>query len=80
MEPLPNDYKDCPNQYMNNHKLCNEMGNPDLSLMESQWNLRQEYFQISLTDAEPLQNKYYHWQKKINPKKQDFDSHSQGSK
>ena len=34
-------YKDHPNQYKNSHKLYDEMAHPVLSLMESQWKLRQ---------------------------------------
>ena len=41
MEHLLNDCKDLPNQHENIHKLCDEMGQPVLSLTESQWKLRQ---------------------------------------
>ena len=43
MEHLTNDHKDCPNHHENNHKLCDEMGHPVLSLIESQWKLRQPH-------------------------------------
>ena len=32
MEHLSNDHEDCPYQHKNIHKLCDEMGNPVLSL------------------------------------------------
>ena len=41
MEHLLNDHKDLPNQHENSHKLCDETGQPVLSLTESQWKLRQ---------------------------------------
>ena len=41
MEHLSNDHEDHPNQHENSHKLCDETGNPVLSLLESQWKLRQ---------------------------------------
>ena len=41
MEHLSNDHKDHPNQHENSHKLCSEMGNPVVNLMESQRKLRQ---------------------------------------
>ena len=41
MEHPPNDYKVRPNQHENSHKLCNE--NSVLSLLESQWKLRQQH-------------------------------------
>ena len=44
MEYLSNDHKDHPNQ-QNSLKLQNETGHPILSLMEGQWNLRQEHNQ-----------------------------------
>ena len=43
MKHLSNNHKDCPNQLENRHKLCNEMGNPIVSLMGSQWKLRQQH-------------------------------------
>ena len=42
MEHLSNDHEDRPNHHRNSHKLCNEMGNSTLSLMECQWKLRQQ--------------------------------------
>ena len=45
MEQLPNDHKDHSYQHENSHKLCNETGHPILSLMESQWKLRQQHEQ-----------------------------------
>ena len=41
MENLSNDYKDHPNENKNSCKLCEEMGHPIRSLMESHWKLRQ---------------------------------------
>ena len=45
MKHLSNDQKDCPNKHNNSHKQSNEMGHPVLSLMESQWKLRQQHDQ-----------------------------------
>ena len=73
MEHLSNDHKDHPNHHKNSHKLCNEMGHPVYSLMESQWKLRQHY-QNFIMEGKPLLNK------EINTKEQDRGSHSQGSK
>ena len=42
MEDLSSDHKDHPNQLENSHKLCNEMGYPVMSLLESQRKLRQQ--------------------------------------
>ena len=47
MEHLPNDHKDHTNQHENSHKLCDETGHPALSLLESQWKLRQTHIRIS---------------------------------
>ena len=67
MEHLSNDYKDCPNQHENSHKLCNEMGHPVLSLLESQWsefpNGGKAIVELILGSEE------------INPKEQDCESH-----
>ena len=41
MEHLSNDHEDGLSQHKNSHKLCKEMGHPVLSLIESQWKLRQ---------------------------------------
>ena len=41
MEHFSNDDKDHSNQHENSHKLCYETGHPVLSLLESQWKLRQ---------------------------------------
>ena len=43
MEHLSNDHKDHPRQLKNSHKLCNETGHHIVSLMESQWKLRQHH-------------------------------------
>ena len=45
MEHLSNDHEDCPIQHENSHKLYDETGHPVLSLMESQWKLRQQHDQ-----------------------------------
>ena len=43
MEHLSNDHEDHPNQHENSHKLCDETGHTVLSLLESQWKLRQQH-------------------------------------
>ena len=58
MEHLSNDHEDHPNQHENSHKLCNEMGHPVLSLLESQWKLRQQHDHNCLMEGKPLRNKY----------------------
>ena len=45
MEHLSNGQKDCPNQYKNSHKLCNDTGHPLVNLMKSQWKLRLKHDQ-----------------------------------
>ena len=42
-EHLSNHHEDHPNQHENSHKLCDEMGHPPLSLMDSQWKVRQQH-------------------------------------
>ena len=54
MEHLPNDHKDHTNQHENSHKLCDETGHPVLSLLESQWKLRQTHDQNFLMEEKPL--------------------------
>ena len=71
MEHLSNDLEDCPNQHKNSHKLCSEMGHPILSLLESQWKLKQQHQNF------PMKGKPS--EEEINPKEQDCESHSQGS-
>ena len=41
MEHLSNDHEDHSNKHEISHKLCNETGHPVLSLLESQWKVRQ---------------------------------------
>ena len=41
MEYLSNDHKDHPNQHKNSFKLGDETGHSVLSLLETQWKLRQ---------------------------------------
>ena len=45
MEHLSNDCEDRPNQHENSHKLCDEMGHATVTMMESQWKLRQQHGQ-----------------------------------
>ena len=65
MERLSNDHKDHPNQYTNSHKLCNETGDPVLSLLEGQWKLRQQLDKNFPMEGKPLSNKYYRQKKYI---------------
>ena len=58
MEHLSNDHKDHPHQHKNSHKLCDEMGHPVLSLLESQWKLRQQHDQNFPREKKQLYNKY----------------------
>ena len=59
MEHLLNDHKDQPNQHNNSHELCNETEHPVLSLLGSQWKLRQHDQNFPL-EGKPLKNKYLH--------------------
>ena len=54
MEHLSNYHKDHPNQHKNRHKPHNETGHPVLSLLESQWKLRQQYDQNFPMEGKPL--------------------------
>ena len=45
MEHLSNYQEEHPNQHENSHKPRDETGYPVLSLLESQWKLRQQYDQ-----------------------------------
>ena len=45
MVHLPKGHRDWPNQHKNSLKQCNETGHPVVSMMESQWKLRQQYDQ-----------------------------------
>ena len=56
MEHLSKDYKDHLNQHKNSHKLCNKMGHSVLSLLESQWKLRQQHDQNFPMEGKSLQN------------------------
>ena len=42
---LSNDHEDHPHQHENSLKLCDETEHPTLSLLESQWKLRQQHNQ-----------------------------------
>ena len=54
MEHLSNYHKDHPNQHKNRHKPHNETGHPVLSLLESQWKLRQQHDQNFPMEGKPL--------------------------
>ena len=54
MEHLFNDHEDRLNEHENSHKLCNEMGNPIVNSMESQWKLRQQDDQNFPMEGNPL--------------------------
>ena len=58
MERVSNDHEDHPNQQENNHKLCNETGHPVLSLLESQWKLREQHDQNFPMEGKQLYNKF----------------------
>ena len=53
-EHLWNYHKDHPSQHKNSHKLCDETGHPILSLLESQWKLRQQHDQNFSMEGKPL--------------------------
>ena len=53
MEHLSNDNEDHPNQQKNSHKPRNETGHPVLSLLESQWKLRQQHDQNFPIEGKP---------------------------
>ena len=54
MEHLSNDHKDNSNQYENGHKICSEMGHPVLTLLKSQWKLRQQHDQNFPMEGKPF--------------------------
>ena len=58
MEHLSNDHEDHSNQHKNSHKPCDEMAHPVLSLLESQWKLRQQHDQNFPVEGKPIKNKY----------------------
>ena len=58
MEHLSNDHEDHPNQHKNRQKPRDETGYPVLSLLESQWKLRQQHDQNFPMGEKPLWNKY----------------------
>ena len=64
MEHLSNDHEDHSSQRENIHKLCDETGQPILSLLESQWKLRQQRQNFPMK-GRPLENKYWHQNKEI---------------
>ena len=57
MEHFSNDHEDCRNQHENSQKQCNEMGNPVVNMMESQWKLKQHDRNFPM-EGKLLQNKY----------------------
>ena len=73
MEHLFNDHEDCLNEHKNSHKLCNEMGNPIVNLMESQWKLRQQDDQNFPMEEKPCRANTS-IKKERYPKKQDYES------
>ena len=54
MEHVSNDHKDHPNQHENSHKPRNETKHPVLSLLKSQWKLRQQHDQNFPMEGKPL--------------------------
>ena len=70
MEHLSNDHKDQPNQHENSHKPRDETGHLVLSLLESQWKLRQHdqnlhwsegHYRTNASVRRKKVNKYVHW-------------------
>ena len=45
MEHLSNNHEDCFNEHENSHNLYDKTRHPILSLMESQWKLKQQHDQ-----------------------------------
>ena len=54
MEHLLTDHEDHPNQHENSHKPHSKMGYPLLSLLESQWKLRQQHDKNFPMEGKPL--------------------------
>ena len=54
MEHLSNDHEDHPNQHKNNHKPHNGTKHPVLSLLKSQWKMRQQHDQNFRMGEKPL--------------------------
>ena len=57
-EHLSNYHKNHPNQHKKSHRLCDEIGYPVFSLLESQWKLRQQHDQSFPMEEKPLKNRY----------------------
>ena len=53
MEHLSNNHENHPNQHENSNKLCDETGHPALSLLKSQWKLRQYNQNVSM-EGKPM--------------------------
>ena len=79
MEDFSNDHKHDPNQHENSHKQCNEIGDPVVNMMESQWKLRQKQDQNFPMEGKPLWNKYQRQKKERNPKEKDCEGSNMGS-
>ena len=54
MDYLSSDHKHHLNQHNYSHKLCHKTGHPLLSLMESQWKLRQPDLSVRKTIVEQI--------------------------
>ena len=75
MEHLSNDHKDRANPHKNSHKLCYKTGHPIVSLMESQWKLRQQYDQNFPYGGKVIAEQIL-GSVEINPKEQDYENQS----
>ena len=56
------------------------MGYPVVNMMENEWKLRQQHGYNFPTEGKPLWNKYQFQKKETNPKEQDCQNLSLGSK
>ena len=69
MEHFSNDKEDRPNQQENNHKLCDEMRHPVVSLMERQWKLTQQHDQNFPNGGKAILERILALKEIINPKR-----------
>ena len=53
MEHLSNDHEEHPSEHKNSHKPCDEKVHPVLSLLESQWKLRQQHNSNNPMEVKP---------------------------